>query len=245
MIPKKIFLMLPRRLLRRNPLDEGQANRFAGPLEHDAPVGGQNRRLWRFYEPNRAAEALMAVRARRAARGNVKIQKGKFTMNRSGSGLLLQALKTSAVAVALVLWASHGHAQSRPFAGLDGAWSGNGTVSLSDGSSERLRCRAQYKVDNTGLALKQTLRCASDSYKFDLSSDVKSEGDRVSGQWNETNRNIFGSLQGTAGGGRIDVIVEAPGFTASLTLRTSGNKQTVQISSKGDIRGVSITMVKS
>ncbi len=28
-------------------------------------------------------------------------------------------------------------------------------------------------------------------------------------------------------------------------LRTSGNRQTVQISSKGDIRGVSITMVRS
>jgi hypothetical protein len=28
-------------------------------------------------------------------------------------------------------------------------------------------------------------------------------------------------------------------------LRTSGNKQTVQITSKGDIRGVSLTMVKS
>ena len=52
-------------------------------------------------------------------------------------------------------------------------------------------------------------------------------------------------LQGTAGGGRIDVFVEAVGFSANLTLRTSGNKQTVQISSKGDIRGVSITLVKS
>jgi len=35
------------------------------------------------------------------------------------------------------------------------------------------------------------------------------------------------------------------GFSANLTLRTSGNKQTVQISSKGDIRGVTITMVKT
>ncbi len=166
-------------------------------------------------------------------------------MTRSGSPLSVLALKAGAVAIALVLSTSGGHAQSRPFAGFDGAWSGNGTVSLSDGSSERLRCRAQYTVDSTGLGLKQTLRCASDSYKFDLTSDVKSEGNRVSGQWNEASRNIFGSLQGTAGGGRIDVMVEAPGFTASLTLRTSGNKQTVQISSKGDIRGVSINMVKS
>jgi hypothetical protein len=35
------------------------------------------------------------------------------------------------------------------------------------------------------------------------------------------------------------------GFAANLTLRTNGNKQTVQISSKGEIRGVTITMVKS
>ena len=166
-------------------------------------------------------------------------------MMRSGSGLIGSTIKAIAIAAALVLSTSTGHAQTRPFAGLDGAWSGSGTVSLSDGSSERLRCRASYKVDNTGLVLKQTLRCASDSYKFDLSSDVTSQGDRISGNWSETNRNIFGSLQGTAGSGRIDVIVEAPGFTASLSLRTSGNKQTVQISSKGDIRGVSITMVKS
>ena len=56
---------------------------------------------------------------------------------------------------------------------------------------------------------------------------------------------MFGNLQGTAGGGQIDVFVEAAGFAASLTLRTSGNRQTVQISSKGEIRGVNITMVKS
>ena len=166
-------------------------------------------------------------------------------MKRSRSALLGLALKAGAIAFALVLSTTAGNAQSRPFAGFDGAWSGNGTVSLSDGSNERLRCRAEYKVDSTGSGLKQTLRCASDSYKFDLTSDVKSEGNRVSGQWNEASRNIFGSLQGTAGGGRIDVMVEAPGFTASLTLRTSGNKQSVQISSKGDIRGVTINMVKS
>jgi hypothetical protein len=165
-------------------------------------------------------------------------------MKRFGSGLFGQVMKAAAVAAALVLSVSAGYAQSRPFVGFDGAWSGNGTVSLADGSTERIRCRADYKVNATGLGLKQTLRCASDSYKFDLSSVVTSQGDRISGNWNEASRNIFGNLQGTAGGGRIDVLVEAPGFTANLMMRTNGNRQTVQISSKGDIRGVSITMVK-
>ena len=162
-----------------------------------------------------------------------------------GSKLVGQMIMAAFAGTALMLSASASYAQSRPFAGFDGAWSGNGTVSLSDGSSERLRCRAEYKIDSTGLGLKQTLKCASDSYKFNLSSDVTSQGDRISGQWTETGRNISGSLQGTAGSGKIDVLVEAPGFTANLMVRTNGNKQTFQMSSKGDIRGVSITMVKS
>ena len=161
-----------------------------------------------------------------------------------GCSLNGQVIKAAGVTAALLLSVSAGHAQSRPFVGLDGAWSGNGTISLSDGSSERIRCRASYKVDGSGLGLKQNLRCASDSYKFDLSSDVTSQGDRISGNWSEASRNIMGNLQGTAGGGKMEVLVEAPGFSANLLLRTSGNKQTVQISSKGDIRGVTITMVK-
>ena len=158
------------------------------------------------------------------------------------SGLFGQAIKAAGVGAALMLSVSAGHAQSGPFAGFDGNWAGNGTVALSDGTIERIRCKADYKV--SGLNLRQNLHCASDSYKFDLSSDVISNGDRISGNWSEKSRNIFGNLQGTAGGGQIDVFVEAAGFAASLTLRTTGNKQTVQISSKGEIRGVSITMSK-
>ncbi|TMJ22989.1 MAG: hypothetical protein E6G93_04840 [Alphaproteobacteria bacterium] len=161
-----------------------------------------------------------------------------------GSGLYGQAIKAAGVGAALLLSVSVGHAQSGPFVGFDGAWSGNGTVSLSDGSTEHIRCKADYKVNGTGLGLKQSLHCASDSYKFDLSSDVTSQGDRISGNWSEASRNIFGNLQGTAGGGQIEVFVEANGFAANLTLKTIGNRQTVQINSKGEIRGVNITMVK-
>src|SRR5665213_2686655 len=170
---------------------------------------------------------------------------GKLDMKRFGSSWFGRAVRAAGVGAALMLSVTAGHAQSGPFAGFNGAWSGNGTVSLSDGSTERIRCKADYKVDGSGMALKQSLRCASDSYKFILSSDVTSQGDRISGNWSEASRNIFGNLQGTAGGGQIDVFVEASGFAANLTLRTNGNKQTVQISSKGDIRGVNITMVKS
>jgi len=156
-----------------------------------------------------------------------------------------RAIRAAGVGAALLLSVTAGHAQSSPFAGFSGTWSGNGKVSLSDGSSERLRCRATYAVDGSGRALRQTLRCASDSYKFDLSSNVTSDGNNISGSWSEASRNIVGNLRGTAGGGQINVSVEAVGFSAHLTLRTNGNRQTVQINSPGDIRDVSITMVKS
>jgi hypothetical protein len=169
---------------------------------------------------------------------------GKLDM-KLGVRFFAEAIKAAGVGAALLLAVSTGHTQSGPFAGFDGTWSGNGTVALSDGTTERIRCKADYKVNGSGLGLKQNLHCASDSYKFDLSSDVTSQGDRISGNWSEASRNIFGNLQGTAGGGQIEVFVEAAGFAASVTLRTSGNRQTVQISSKGEIRGVTITMVKS
>src|SRR5262249_14992686 len=171
---------------------------------------------------------------------------GKHDMKLFGSSLFGQAIKAASIGAALMLSVSASHAQpASPFVGFDGAWSGSGTVSLSDGSTEHIRCKADYKVSGTGMGLKQQLHCASDSYKFDLSSDVTSNGDRISGNWSEKSRNIFGNLQGTAGGGTIEVFVEANGFAANLTLRTTGTKQTVHISSKGEIRGVSITMNKS
>lgn len=163
-----------------------------------------------------------------------------------GSNLLGQALTAAGVGAALMIGVCAGHAQtSGPFAGFAGSWAGTGTVALSNGTTERVRCKADYKVAPSGMNLKQSLHCASDSYKFDLSSDVTSQGDRISGNWSEASRNIFGNLQGTAGGGRIEVFVEASGFAANLNLQTNGAKQVVQIDSKGEIRGVTITMTKT
>ena len=167
-------------------------------------------------------------------------------MKMFGSKLFGQALTAAGVGAALMLSVTAGHAQAAgPFAGFDGNWTGSGTVALSNGTTENIRCKADYKVNANGLGLKQSLHCASDSYKFDLSSDVTSQGERISGNWSEASRNIFGNLQGTAGGGQIDVFVEASGFAANLNLRTNGNKQVVSIDSKGEIRGVKITMTKT
>lgn len=53
-------------------------------------------------------------------------------------------LIAAAVLFAAGLANSEGKAQSSPFASLAGTWSGGGTVTLDDGSTERIRCRAKY-----------------------------------------------------------------------------------------------------
>ena len=162
-----------------------------------------------------------------------------------GFGLFRQAFTAAGVGAVLMMSVTASHAQAGgPFAGFDGNWTGAGNVTLSNGTTEHIRCKADYKVNANGLGLVQNLHCASDSYKFDLSSNVTSQGDRISGNWSEKSRNIFGNLQGTAGGGAISVFVEASGFAATLKLRTNGSKQVLEIESKGEIRGVNITMTK-
>ena len=156
----------------------------------------------------------------------------------------LSWLRSLAVVGLALFYCVPSFAQSAPFSGLAGAWAGSGTISLSDGSKERLRCRATYRVNGPESGLQQTLRCASDSYRFDLSSDVVSQGGRISGTWSESGRNISGSIEGQASGGHIDVTVGAPGFSANLALTTRGDQQSVSIVSQGDIRNVSISMVR-
>jgi len=149
------------------------------------------------------------------------------------------------VVVALVvatLWATASHAQGGPFAGMAGVWSGGGTVTLDDGSTERIRCRETAAVGDRGAGLNLGLTCASDSYKFDLSGNVVSDRGVLSGTWSEGSRGITGTLEGRGGNGNFEVVANASGFTASLSVATCGNRQSVAIRSQSGFRGASIAL---
>ena len=130
-----------------------------------------------------------------------------------------------------------------PFSALAGAWSGGGTLTAADGSTERLRCRATYDVRDAGSDLKLSLRCASDSYNFELGSAVIAHGSRISGTWSEATRNASGSLSGRASADQIEASARGESFSANLLLATKGNRQTVSIRSQGaDISEVSLAL---
>src|SRR5882724_7730993 len=139
-----------------------------------------------------------------------------------------------ALIASVIAWTpSASLAQSAPFAGLAGVWSGNGSIALANGGSERIKCRATYAVGDNGNGLQQTLRCASDSYRFELSSNVRNTDGIITGIWSEATRNVSGNLQGRAGKGLFQVMVTSPAFTASVDLTTRGNSQMVKITSPG------------
>ncbi|WP_291861737.1 hypothetical protein [Bradyrhizobium sp.] len=139
---------------------------------------------------------------------------------------------------------SASHAQSGAFTGMAGNWSGGGTITLDDGSSERIRCRATYAVRVDGNGLNQTLTCASDSYKFNLASNVIAQGKSLSGTWSEATRNVSGNLEGRGSAGSFQVVASAATFTANIALTTRGNKQTVVIRSEGAFRVTSISLTR-
>lgn len=135
---------------------------------------------------------------------------------------------------------------AQPFAGMSGVWSGKGNISLEGGAKEAIRCKATYAVRQDGSALQQTLRCASDSYKIELTSNVAANGGKLTGTWSEATRNVSGDVEGTISGGRFQVIVRAGTFSANLTLNTHGNSQSVMIRSEGgEFKGADITLSRS
>ena len=122
-----------------------------------------------------------------------------------------------------------------PFTPLAGSWSGGGTIQPGNGATERIRCNANYRPrGSSGHEVDLDLRCASDSYNFDLVGQFSADsGNRLSGQWTERTRNIGGGAVGLARGDSLQVHVESGGFAADLSLVTRGRRQNVAINSAG------------
>ena len=136
-------------------------------------------------------------------------------------------------------------AATGPFAAMAGSWSGGGTLTTADGAQERLRCRATYSPAGGEDSLHLSLQCASDSYKFDVASDVVNRDGAISGSWNEALHNASGSVSGRASGNTIQATARGGNFTTGLSLTTSGNRQSVTLTPQGtDVRSVSVALAK-
>jgi autotransporter translocation and assembly factor TamB len=119
-----------------------------------------------------------------------------------------------------------------PFAALAGSWSGGGTISLTNDINERLRCRAHHTYGQSNNSLSLSIRCASDNYKFELTSNVVERRGQLSGQWKEASYNVTGTISGRVAGNRVTAVATGDKFTADLSMITQGNRQSVTITPK-------------
>lgn len=129
-----------------------------------------------------------------------------------------------------------------PFQKFAGTWRGDGRISMQDGTKESIRCRVTYAV--AGPMLSQVLVCASQSYKFNVNSEVQADGGKLSGTWTETTRQVTGSVTGTVSDGSIVGTVSGATFSAGLSLTVRGNSQYVRILPAGttDVVDVTVTL---
>ena len=157
----------------------------------------------------------------------------------------LRPLASAVFGLAIALAPTIGAQAQRAAAGFDGMagrWAGEGTIRTSNGGSERIRCRATYQAYAEN-GLRQELLCASDSYKFEVRSDLVQKGSAISGLWTETSRNLSGNVTGQANGNTIQARVQGGAFAAQLSVATNGNRQAVTIVPQGtDVHEVTVNL---
>ena len=138
----------------------------------------------------------------------------------------VSALKEPVTPAALTPSAAH------PFAAMAGNWTGDGMIALTGDIRERLRCRANHTHAKGSNSITLSVRCASDNYKIELTSNVAERQGQLSGRWNEASYGVSGSISGRVAGNRILAVAQGENFTSDLTVVTNGNQQSVSMTPK-------------
>ena len=135
-----------------------------------------------------------------------------------------------------------------PFAKFGGKWYGNGEIHLANGTKEVIKCSGDFvTVDMGSVAnLKINLKCANPGYRFDLQSDLNTNGSEVTGTWTELSHGVNGKVLGRIKDDQISATAEGQTFTAALEIKNFGDKQHITLSSPGsEIANVLIGLLRS
>jgi hypothetical protein len=124
---------------------------------------------------------------------------------------------------------------------LAGSWRGNGTMSFETGDIESISCNGYYKGAGS---LSVVIRCKGASSNFELRSKLQSNGDKISGSWEERTYNATGEVSGTTSSGKLNVQFGGS-LAGSLEMSFSPSSQSVSVSvgTKGaGIKGVHVSL---
>ena len=153
--------------------------------------------------------------------------------------------RAAGVAGICVALAGVGSATAGPIDDLTGYWTGNGSVALSNGSTERVKCAVIYKVSEGGSQIRQTMRCASADYKIDALANLRVKGAHVSGDWEERTYSATGQISGRFTGSNFVLSIQGANFSAAMNVSLSNCKQSINISPQGlEVSRISLGLAK-
>ncbi len=157
--------------------------------------------------------------------------------------VLFTAGMLTAAAPLVILESAPAHARaSGTFHTLEGAWRGAGKIMLPDGKSQRIRCRAYYRVDASGSELGFAIRCAATDNRIELRAKLSDSGGLLSGSWEERTFNATGQISGRAQPGKMDFSINGA-VQGSMKISYSQRQQHVDISTAAEgLRGISIKL---
>ena len=151
-------------------------------------------------------------------------------------------VRLTAAAIPAMLFACAAFAD--PIPGLTGYWSGSGSIALSNGKTERVKCHVIYKAEG-GNQIRQTMRCASADYNINSLAELTVNGSQVSGTWEEKTYAAKGAVSGRYGGDTFSLSVQGANFSASMNVTVSNCRQSLTITPTGlDVTRISITLAK-
>ncbi|HWE20394.1 MAG TPA: hypothetical protein VG758_24990 [Hyphomicrobiaceae bacterium] len=153
---------------------------------------------------------------------------------------MLARLTTVTLAAVLGSWT----ASADPIGDLTGYWKGNGSIALTNGKTERVKCNVLYKADG-GTQIRQTMRCASSDYTIHSLAELRLKGGQISGTWEEKTYAAKGDVTGRFGGDNIALSIQGSSFSAAMSVSLSSCKQSLNITPQGlEVTRVSINLAK-
>jgi hypothetical protein len=155
-------------------------------------------------------------------------------------------MRNRAFVAALFVWfVCAAAAGAGPLDDMSGYWSGSGTVVLSNGNTEHVKCAVTYRVGEGGLHVRQSMRCAAADYNINASAELSVRGTQVSGNWEERTYSAVGQVTGRYSGSAMNLSIQGANFTAAMNLSLSSCKQSISIQPKGlDVTRISISLAK-
>jgi hypothetical protein len=149
------------------------------------------------------------------------------------------------IALAASLTAGAATLSAAPIEDISGYWSGSGSVIMSNGKTESVKCAVTYKVSEGGGQVRQSMRCASADYSINALAELQIKGSHVSGSWEEKTYSATGQVTGRYTGDTFVLSIEGANFTAAMNVSLSDCKQSISIAPKGlDVSKISIGLGK-